>query len=634
LDSPNSDPTPKRERVRFPRWTFVSAATITLLALGFLAANSLSSYRALRSLGQEQLAVERLCGEITYLDEVLTMSARMCAATGDLAWRARYEDHVTLLDSAIESARWLAPGAEENRATQQTDQANQALVAMEQQAFELVGAGRREQAAAILDSDDYARNKQVYMLGLQRYTHAMRARNRAVLEQERARAHVGLWVVAVSVPLLAMLWMLVGRSIRMHVRAQGAYQRELRGHAAAVERSNLEVQAAMRVKSDFLARMSHEIRTPMNGVLGVAELLSESPLDPQQSEYVETIRGSGTLLLSIIDDILDFSKIEAGMLRVSPVPSDPRRIVQDVVRSFQPRARKQGIALECQVSPAVPACVLVDPMRLRQILTNLVGNAVKFTERGSVRVSLDSRSGDAETCELRCAVSDTGVGIPADRLERIFESFAQADDSTSRQFGGTGLGLTISRELARLMQGRIEVASTLSQGSEFVVVLPLRVLAPQVEELRPPRDSAPARWHARVLVAEDNPVNQMVARRLIEKTGCRVDSVANGRECLAALARERYDLVFMDCGMPEMDGFEATRRIRAGEREGQHLPIIALTASAFPGDVEACRNAGMDDFVSKPFGTDNLAAVFDRWLGPPSLIPAAADVRNQVRSIG
>ena len=259
----------------------------------------------------------------------------------------------------------------------------------------------------------------------------------------------------------------------------------------------------------------------------------------------------------------------------------------------------------------------LDPTRLRQILVNLVGNAIKFTEAGRVALSVHGAADAAGACLLRCEVADTGVGIAADRLESIFESFVQADDSIGRRFGGTGLGLAISRELARLMGGRIEVASELGVGTRFTVVLPAPVLAAPVAaaELAPGR--GPARWNARVLVVEDNPVNLLVARRMLESTGCRVASAADGEECLEELARGTFDLVFMDCRMPVLDGFETTRRIRAAEPPGRRLPIVALTASAFPGDVEACRAAGMDDFLAKPFVFEQLQAALVQWLGPP-----------------
>jgi signal transduction histidine kinase/ActR/RegA family two-component response regulator len=618
----------------FPRWSFLSVVAITLVTVGFLARSVGTSYRVVQGFEETQLAIESVCGRITWLDEVLTMSARMAAATGDPRWQERYDECVARLDQAIAEAHRLAPGDQEDAAARQTDQANQALVAMELAAFERVRRGDRDGAALLLESPAYAGHKQVYARGMERFLASMRARTSELLGNESARADRAVALLAVALPLLATLWLLVGRSIRAHQRQQGVYQRALREHAEAVERGRREVETAMRAKSDFLARMSHEIRTPMNGVLGAAELLALTELDADQRELAATIQGSGSMLLSIIDDILDLSKLEAGMLRIAPVPTDVRRVALDVVALLLPRARGRGIELAGRSAAGLPACVSLDPTRLRQILVNLVGNAIKFTESGSVTLSADASVDAAGGALLRFEVADTGVGIAPERLESIFESFVQADDSIGRRFGGTGLGLSISRQLARLMGGRIEVASQVGVGTRFTLTVPAPVLAAPAANAAPAAGHAAARWDARVLIVEDNPVNLLVARRLIERTGCRVSSAANGEECLEKLALEPCDLIFMDCRMPVMDGFEATRRIRATEPPGRRLPIVALTASAFPGDVEACRAAGMDDFVAKPFVFEQLTGALLRWLGPPQPAPALPAERGGEASQG
>ena len=600
---------------RFPRWSFASAVALTLLTIAGFAVRSWRSYRVVQEFERRELAIERVCGQIVHLDEVLTMSARMCAATGDPEWERRYRRHVDRLDGAIEAAHELAPGATESESTQQTAAANQWLVAMELQAFDLVRDGRAAEAGALLASEEYEQQKLIYSEGTDRYLRAMRGRVAVVLARERDRARGDELILSVAVPLLVILWTIVAVSIRTHVRLRRESEARLREHVLALERSNREVRAAVRAKSEFFARMSHEIRTPMSGVLGVSEILSATRLDPDQSDLVKTIRGSGTLLLSLVDDILDFSKLEAGMLRVQPVPTNPRRVVEEVVQILQVKAQAKKIELVSRIAPEAPKSVLLDPTRLRQILMNVAGNAVKFTEHGGVQVELDAEPDGPDGWKLRFTIRDSGVGIPADRLAGIFEQFVQGDEAVSRRFGGTGLGLAISRELARLMGGTIEVESEAGIGSTFTIALPAPAAASRDEAVESSAGRPNARWSASVLVAEDNAINRIVAERMLAKTGCRVHVVTNGEECLRALERDPFDLVFMDCHMPVMDGLAATRAIREREGNEGHTPIVALTASAFPGDVEACRQAGMDDFVSKPVTAAKLADVLQRWLG-------------------
>jgi signal transduction histidine kinase/CheY-like chemotaxis protein len=407
-------------------------------------------------------------------------------------------------------------------------------------------------------------------------------------------AHPGQALAAIACPtLLAAYLAVVWRG------QQGVLQ--------TVERSRVAAEGLAQAKSEFLAIMGHEIRTPLNAVMGAADLLGRSRLDETQKEHLAMLKDGGAVLMQVLNDVLDLSKIEAGKLSIEPIPTDLHALAQRCANVWRPRALDAGLALEVAIDPATPQHVVIDPTRIGQILFNLIGNAVKFTPEGSITLRVGVERWSQGRAELLLAVSDTGVGIAPEAVTRLFTPFEQADASISRRFGGTGLGLAIAQRLAGMMGGTISVASTEGVGSTFSLVVSVPVctaaeVAAEAEEVALVEAGA----GLRVLVAEDNPANQTIIEHFLRPLGARVTIVSNGREAVQVLALQPFDVVLMDMQMPEMDGLEATRRVRGSGGPNTATPILALTANVLDAQREACAAAGMSGHIAKPIDPRTL----------------------------
>lgn len=617
---------------------------LTAAILIGLSSYARSLYSEFKTAESQYRRIIELNGVITHLDEVLTMSARMAAATGDLKWETRYRGFEPRLDAAIKEAIGLAPEAVMSEAVKQTDTANIKLVSMENEAFDLVRRGDREGAAKLLYSSEYEGQKCLYSEGIARTAGALERHMQRSCNRRCTAVLVGFISAAFAISLALFAWfaaLRMRRDITKCKRAEQELKHVNEQLETSVRRANelaQEATVADLAKSQFLASMSHEIRTPMNAIIGFSEVLAEEKLTYEQKDHVSIIRGSAEHLLQLINDILDFSKIEAGKLDINITDYSLERLFVVIESLLRPMAQKKELAFEVLQCGPLPAQIRTDPFRLNQCLVNLVNNAIKFTEKGHVYVSISSQEVNDKPY-IRFDVEDTGIGIPADKQDSIFEEFAQIDSGATRRFGGAGLGLAITRKLAHLLGGELSLTSKVGAGSVFSLTIPAgvgvksqplfdkyKLVIDLNQELETSDTTEQVKFSGRVLVAEDSQSNQMLIKLLLEKLDLQVTMAQDGKEAVDKALSQPFDLIFMDIQMPNMDGYEATRALRRNQLK---TPIIALTAYAMKGDDEKCFSAGCSDYIAKPIDRETLLRVISKYL--PSKSKALSESRDSVK---
>ncbi len=401
------------------------------------------------------------------------------------------------------------------------------------------------------------------------------------------------------------------------ITARKSYEKELQKSQQVTEQARKEAEQANQARGDFLANMSHELRTPMNGIIGLSDILLDASLNKESKELIEAINSSSKNLLILLNDLLDFSKIEAGEISVESIPYNPSDIIHQLEKLHRPVASQKGLIMETEIRGNMPDFVLGDPSRLQQILNNLMSNAVKFTDKGSILVSLKCKPQVDNQILLQIAVKDTGIGIPEDKQDKVFKKFQQADSSTSRKYGGTGLGLSITKDLVELMGGAVKLESKLGEGTMFTVAIPAQIADVQQFKEDQGHNNKPLGYNtnAKIMVVDDHPVNLLFMQKTLSKMGFKdFDEADSGKKALSLFKNKNYDLILLDCQMPEMNGFEVAQKIREMETAENEPTIIAVTADAMKGAEQKCMASGMDDYISKPVDKEKLQQIMTCWI--------------------
>jgi len=636
----------KIETHAFPMRLLGFSMAMTVGAILWVGLSSFYMHYSISTVIEPEIEASALTEHMLHIDDERTINAERAAIAPDHASKASYLENVTEMETTLAKLAKRYPEGRLNALLHIAQDSFSGMLGMERK---MLGVNTDEFTHETLNSDEYAGLKEDYQTSMRKFIEGVHNASGGNLGGFSDKIYYSLYVFVFFIPLLGMVWITTLRSMRV-------WQAEL-------VQTRLEAEASNRSKSEFLANMSHDLRTPMNGIIGLAGLLSEGRKLPEQEQMIDAIMTSSESLLFLLNDILDFSKIEAGELSLEEIPFDLRERMQNIIDLLSTMASRRGLVLNFHYCDMAPRFVTGDPMRLSQIVTNLIGNAIKFTERGSVTLSVTANPRmEPGMSDYTISVTDTGIGIPEDKQAHMFKKFSQGDASTSRKYGGTGLGLVISKMLTEKMQGVIGFDSKVGLGTVFTVKVPLRQPSRrQVMEAsnmvlcssRPdaanivgavvPNTMADAITGAiagavssgasrlagvKALVVDDHPVNRLFATRLLQKMGVTTEEAINGIEALEKFntAGHGYDVIIMDCQMPEMDGFETVEHIRRLEKERGlgRIPVIAMTAHAMTGDRERCLAAGMDDYVSKPVNPNKLTEVLNRWVQRKAAIVAAA----------